>query len=207
MRSSAPLLLALGLALHGAPLRGQNAGATTEAATLQPGDSIRLTVWGEPTLSGGFIVTPDSSIGHPLYREVKVAGIPIPQVRQRIHQFLARDKKEVDFVVEPIFRVLVGGEVRQPSVYAVPMATTVAEVVSLAGGPTERGRLNKVRLLRGGRAVHLDLNDPSLSDATRPVHSGDRITVGRSGNFFRDVIGPLSSLSALAVSFAVLLRQ
>lgn len=205
--TTAPLLIPLGLALHGAPLRGQSDAATTEAATLQPGDSLRIVVWGDPALSGGFIVTPDSSIGHPLYREVKVAGIPIPEVRQRIHQFLARDKKEVDFVIEPIFRVAVVGEVRQPSVYVVPMATTVAEAVALAGGPSERGRLSKVQLVRGVRDLRLDLNNPKSSDALMAVHSGDRITVGRAGNFFRDVISPLLSLTAAAASLVVVFRQ
>jgi polysaccharide export outer membrane protein len=187
--------------------QGQTAAAAADEATLQPGDSLRIVVWGDPTLSGGFIVTADSVIGHPLYREVKVVGLPIPQLRQRLYQFLAREKKEVDFVIEPIFRVAVVGEVRQPSVYVVPMATTVSEAVARAGGPSERGRLSKVRLLRAGRSLELDLNDPKSSDATMAIHSGDRIIVGRAGNFFRDVMSPLLSLTAAAASLVVVFRQ
>src|SRR5215218_6153155 len=40
----------------------------TEAVSLSPGDSVRITVWRKPEFSGDFIVAPDGTISHPLYR-------------------------------------------------------------------------------------------------------------------------------------------
>src|SRR5437016_2136635 len=50
---------------------------------LSPGDAIRIIVWRNAELSGEFTIAPDGSITHPLYREIKIAGLPIPQVEER----------------------------------------------------------------------------------------------------------------------------
>ena len=41
---------------------------------LRPGDMLRITVWRHPEMSGDFAVAPDSTLVHPLYQAVRVAG-------------------------------------------------------------------------------------------------------------------------------------
>jgi polysaccharide export outer membrane protein len=178
-----------------------------DEARLQPGDRVMVTVWRKPELSGESVVTVDSTLSHPLYQTIKVVGVPLPVVKERMVAFLAQYEQNPLLTIEPLFRVTVGGEVRQPNVYSLARSATVAQAVAGAGGPTDRGRLNKVRLYRAGKQYQLDLNDPRSEQATMPIQSGDNVIVGRSHNFFRDVLAPGASLTAAILSIVVIVRQ
>src|SRR6266540_7029298 len=165
---------------------------------LRPGDALRIDVWRHPELSGEFVVAPDSALAHPLYQVVKVAGLPLPVVRQRLDSLLARYEQGVQFVVEPLLPVTVAGEVRQPNLYRLPQGTTVAQAVAKAGGPTELGRLDKVRVIRRGGAMVINLANGYSRYGTLPIASGDQVLVTRrsSFNLLRDVLYPAASLTA-----------
>lgn len=177
-------------------------------AVLRPGDLVRIEVWRQPELSGEFSVGRDSSIVHPLYRDVRVGGIPLAEAEARIRTFLTRYETDPQFVVEPIFRVAVGGEVRQPNLYSLSPAVRVAEAVALAGGPTDRGRMDRVRLVREGRIQVLDLTDPEGEGIRMTIRSGDEIMVHRRTSIFRDYVAPVASITgaALAIVNFVLVR-
>lgn len=175
---------------------------------LVPGDLVRVTVWQKPELSGEFMVNPEGSLAHPLYQEVQVVGVPLSVAKTRLRDFLASTfTKDPLITMEPLFRVTVGGEVRQPNLYSVPRGTTVAQVVALAGGVSERGKASKVHLLRGGKDTRVDLTGSNPETANLTLLSGDQIIVGRGHNFFRDVLGPFASLTAAVVSVIVVFRQ
>jgi len=68
-------------ALFLVPLSSVSGQRTTRALSdpvLRPGDVLRITVWRHPEMSGEFVVAPDSTLVHPLYQVVKVAGAPLP---------------------------------------------------------------------------------------------------------------------------------
>jgi protein involved in polysaccharide export with SLBB domain len=71
-------------------------------------------------LSGDFTVAANGTINHPLYREVQVTGIPMSAVEDRLRTFLARYATNPQFVVLPLVKIIVGGEVRNPNVFSVP---------------------------------------------------------------------------------------
>lgn len=191
------------LVSHAPVLSGQD-GAS--AATIAPGDLLQITVWRREELSGKFVVAPDGSISHPLYRELHVAGLSLPQIEQRIRTFLLKYETTPELVVVPLFRIIVGGEVRQPNVYTIPPGTTIGEAIAQAGGPTERGRLDRVRLSRrDGSTSVLDLTQSRQEIARTVLLSGDAITVARRRNIFQDVIAPSSSvLGAVAAIVGVI---
>jgi polysaccharide export outer membrane protein len=184
------LLVAVLLA---APPLAAQAPATGEGV-LSPGDIIRITVWRKPEMSGEFTIAPDGSIAHPLYQEVHVSGLPLDSAIARVRAFLARDEANPAFILAPMLRVAVGGEVRQPNLYSLPPTTTIAQAVALAGGPTERGRLDRVRVSRAGGVITLDLAQPSATVARLAIRSGDQILVLRRRDFVRDVVAPASSI-------------
>lgn len=194
------LLLPVGLA-------GQAPESQGEGPTLQPGDRVRIVVWRQPELSGEFDVAPDGSITHPLFRQVRVADLPISAVEQRLRDFLERFEANPQFVVEPLLRIATAGEVRLPSLYSLPAGTTVAQAIITAGGPTEFGRLDRVRVVRGGEEIRGDLTDPADPLLEMPVHSGDQIVVGRRRAFFRDVIWPAATISGSLATFALLIER
>lgn len=174
---------------------------------LLPGDVIGLTVWRRPEFTGEYLVSYDGSISHPLLREVQVAGISLREIDKRLASFLSRYDATPAFVVAPLIRVAVGGEVRQPQVYNVPPGTTVAEAIARAGGAGERGDLQRVKLVRGTTAESLDLTILDDRTVRLQVRSGDQIMVGRRRNFLRDVAGPTASVIAAAVSLISIFVQ
>ena len=188
----------LALVVFAAPLAAQ---AQVDGPVMQPGDVLRITVWENEAMSGDVTVGPDGALMHPLYRQLRVAGVPMPEVEARMRTFLERFVNNPQFVAEPLLRVAVGGEVRQPNLYSLAPGTTVAQAVVLAGGPTERGRLDRVRLVRGGRESQLDLTDPASPMAATTIQSGDQFYVARRDpNVFREYIAPAGGLLAAVVS-------
>lgn len=69
--------------------------------------------------------------------------------------------------------VVVFGQVRSPGVYPIGTATTVVEVLALAGGVSDRGAANRIKILRttGGKKVEVKAK---LSDVVKP---GDTLIV------------------------------
>src|SRR5256714_10953066 len=144
---------------------------------LRPGDMLRITVWRHPEMSGDFAVAPDSTLVHPLYQAVRVAGAPLSAVRERLRGLLVTYEQGVDFVIEPLFAVTVAGEVRQPNLYQLPQGTTFAQAIARAGGPTELGRLDKVRVIRRDSSMVIDLGRGYSRYEGLPIASGDQVLV------------------------------
>jgi polysaccharide export outer membrane protein len=184
----------------------------TEQVTLSPGDSIRVSVWRRPEFSGDFIVGPDGTITHPLYRAVRVGGVTFSTAEANLRTFLARFEQDPQFVAEPLVRVAVSGEVGRPQVFAVRPQTSIAEAVAQAGGPTQFGRRERVRVLRrdpdGGQSeILVSLLDPSSTSGTGRVRSGDQIVVDRRRSFFREVFLPALGVLGSAASIYLVIDR
>jgi polysaccharide biosynthesis/export protein len=192
--------------------RTQSPDSRAEQVTLAPGDSVRVVVWRKPEMSGDFIVAPDGSITHPLYQTVRVGGVPFPTAEANLRAFLARFEQDPQFVLEPLMRIAVSGEVERPAVFAVRPETSIAEAVAQAGGPNPNGKRDQVRVLRreaGGRQREFFVNllDPEGSSATVRVHSGDQIVVDRRKSFFHDIFLPALSVVGSAASIYIVVDR
>jgi polysaccharide export outer membrane protein len=75
--------------------------------------------------------------------------------------------------VPPKLNVYVSGQVRSPGAYPVGQETTVRQVLSLAGGPSEFGAANRVKILRveNGKEIEIKVE---LNDLVKP---GDTVVV------------------------------
>jgi polysaccharide export outer membrane protein len=198
------LLLIAGL-LATATARAQT-GATIEG--LNPGDQVRIVVWRNTELSGDFTVAANGTLMHPLYREVQVTGIPIATVEDRLRTFLARFTTNPQFVISPLVKVVVSGEVRAPNVLSVPPETTVAQAIVLAGGPTAAAKLGHVRLLRDRQEIIVDLRRADSQAASLQIRSGDQIMIPTTKNILRDFIGPVTStVGAVAAITSIFWRR
>jgi polysaccharide export outer membrane protein len=193
-------------------VKAQTPDSRVEQVTLAPGDSVRVVVWRKPELSGDFIVAPDGSITHPLYRTVRVGGVPFATAEANLRTFLARFEQDPQFVLEPLVRVAVSGEVGRPQVFAVRPETSIAEAVAQAGGPTPAAKRDQVRVLRqepGGRQreFYVNLLDPASSVGTIRVHSGDQIVVDRRRSFFREIFLPAIGVLGSAASIYLVIDR
>lgn len=189
---------------HGA-LHAQSSEVPVAPAVLQAGDAVRITVWEHEELTGEFEITGDGTIAHPVYRTVQAAGVPRDALERSIGDLLRRFDTTPQFVVQPLFRVVVGGEVRQPSLYLLSPETTVAQAVGLAGGVTERAKLEEVVLFRNGAETIIDLTRAEAGTGQVPVRSGDQIFVRRRVSFFREYVAPAGSITAALVAIVGLL--
>lgn len=181
------------------------APAAGSAVVLVPGDGLRVGVWRQAELSGEFMIAADSTLRHPLYRAIKVAGVPMELVEQRMRSYLQQLEANPQFVLEPLLQVTVSGEVRSPSIYTLPPEVTVAQAVVRAGGATEAARTDHVRLRRGGQEYVVDLTYPDLEAAQTPIRSGDQIIVPRRFNFFRERVAPVMGAVTSTASFLYLI--
>lgn len=177
-------------------LMGQTPGGDTGSG-LQPGDLVQVVVWARPELSGEFTVAQDGSLGHPLYRQIRVTDIPVSQVEERLESFLRQYEANPQLVVQPLYHVAISGPVMQPGIYNLPPGTTMSQAITRAGGITESGKRDDVRLIRNAEEIELDMTEAEAIQM--PIQSGDQIMVrasGGAGAFVR-VILPLLQTGAI----------
>jgi polysaccharide biosynthesis/export protein len=194
------------------PVLAQETRAATGQSVLAPGDSVRIVVWRKPEFSGDFVVAPNGTITHPLFRAVQVANIPFATAEANLRRFLTRFEENPEFVMEPLIRVAISGEVGRPQVFALRPETTIAEAVARAGGTTEVGNRNKIRVLRldtNGQQNELliNLTDPTGASSRIPVQSGDQIIVDRRRSFTRDVLLPTLGVIGSIASLGLLIDR
>jgi polysaccharide export outer membrane protein len=212
MRTLAALALLIAVVVFSTPAAAQVANARAEQSVLTPGDSVRIVVWRKPEFSGDFVVAPDGTITHPLFRSVRVAGLPFATAEANLRTFLGRFEESPQFVMEPLIRVAVSGEVTRPLVFAARPETTIGEAVARAGGTTPNGARNRIRVLRlepNGQQQQLVLNlaNPSQTEATFPVRSGDQIVVDRRKSFLRDIVLPTLGVIGSIASLGLLIDR
>jgi len=152
---------------------------------------VRLSVWRQPELSGEFVVLADGRLAHPLLQAVRVSDVRFVEATSRMRSVLGRYDAEPQFVMEPLVRVILGGEVQRPDRYMLPPETDVAQAVAVAGGLTQLGRREQVRLFRGNEEFVFDLGVLASGAQSTLVQSGDQILVDRRSTVFRDYVAPI----------------
>lgn len=177
------------------------------APTLRQGDLVELQVMNRPELSGQFRVNRFGTLAHPLYRDVRVEGIPLDRVEEQFRTILSQTERDPRLWVQPLFRVNLGGEVLQPGQYHLPPGSTLLDAIHLAGGLT-RDAKPELELVRESVTRHLMLRDPSIDGGGAPIQSGDEIAVLRESNFnfMTQVFLPLMTTAATVASIINLSR-
>ena len=172
---------------------------------LRPGDAVKLTVWKAPEFDGEFAVLPNGTLAHPYLRDLVIAGMSLTEVQAALERRVRTENAFAQVVVQPLLRVIVGGEVRTPNLYRNPAGTSVAEAIILAGGTTEWANPRRVTLVRDGRSIILDLTAPTGPASRIAVESGDQLLVARRGLTFRESVLPYVTVLGSAASIATLI--
>lgn len=152
--------------------------AAGDAYVLGNGDRLRVTVFGEPELSGEFLVDGTGHVSLPLVGEIDATG----QTVRDFQSALATQLVEKDLLVAPRvsaevinfrpFYIL--GEVRKPGEYPYTDALTVMNAIATAEGFTYRANKRSV-FVRG--ANELEERRVRLTPTLR-VQPGDTIRIG-----------------------------
>lgn len=136
-------------------------------------DVLGFTIWDHPELTipagefrgaevQGHLVGVDGTVFFPYVGVVDVAGLTVPEIRERISQGLSHyiqnpqlDVRVVDFRSQ---RINVTGEVMIPRIVQITdMPKTLVEALSEAGGRTPTGSLSRVQVTRDGIVTSHDL--------------------------------------------------
>ncbi len=121
---------------------------------LNPGDTVRLVVYGDETLTGDYMLDKRGVITIPLIDEVPAAGLTKAELQEAIvarfnsENFIENPHITIDLTALQPFYIL--GEVNTPGSYAYQPSLDVFKAVALAGGYTPRAAKNKVIISRNG---------------------------------------------------------
>jgi Polysaccharide biosynthesis/export protein/SLBB domain len=134
---------------------------------IQPGDKIKVIVYGEENLGGVFDVDPDGTVSLPLAGTVKAAGRTRRELEKEItgkyrSEYLQNPQVTVDFAAFRPFYVL--GEAEHPGEYAYKAGTTVLDAITTAGGPSYRASRSLFRVKHAGE---FEWKEYAQSSATR----------------------------------------
>jgi protein involved in polysaccharide export with SLBB domain len=202
----APLLMAQApQTASDSEVRSATEMAPSMSVKLRTGDAVRMLVWRQPDFSGEFTVLPDGSLAHPLLRDAKVSDVQFQDALRRMRSVLQRYDADPQFVAEPLVRVTVGGEVVRGARYYLPPETDVAQAVAEAGGITDMGRRDRVRLFRGTEAYVFDLGSTESGADRVLIQSGDQILVDRRNTVGRDIVQPVAAVIGATASIISLI--
>lgn len=172
---------------------------------LRAGDLLKVVVYREKEFSGEYLIDNNGNVQIPGLGEFRVAGLDPTQVKARFVEALRqRGFSQPELSVQPLVRVSVLGEVRQPALYPVEPGTSLIQLVTLAGGPLDRADLKKTRVVRDGRAFVVDLQSAlSGSAAGRVVlYSNDLVVVPRKSGLTREAISFALTTATAAITVA-----
>lgn len=172
---------------------------------LGTGDKLRVTVFGQPDMSGEFAVDAAGQVTVPLVGAVDAARLTVSELTKAITDRLAKDflvdpKVSVDVLNYRPFYVL--GEVKSPGSYAYVVGINVRQAIAIAGGFNRRAKTSAVTLYRDGRTgqkgatltevdrqligerfgqrqAHQLVEEEFEADLDAPVLPGDTIDVDR----------------------------
>jgi polysaccharide export outer membrane protein len=118
---------------------------------LDTGDRLRISVYGQPSLSRIYSVDQTGNVPFPLIGSVRARGRTAIELGRAIRSRLARDFVRDPFVTVDVAQnrpFFILGEVRLPGQYSFVSGMTVETAVAIAGGYTERASERRFRITR-----------------------------------------------------------
>lgn len=151
-------------------------GAAISQYRLGSGDELRVTVFGEDSMTGNYKVDGAGMISLPLIGNVQAGNLTVPELQMRIAQhlsqgFLLNPRVSVQVMNYRPFFIL--GEVNRPNQYPYVEGMKVINAVAMAGGFTYRANEDNMYIVHG--------NDPTRTkqpaNPSSFVMPGDTIEV------------------------------
>jgi polysaccharide export outer membrane protein len=204
---AAVLLIAAFAASSAAPQQDPIVTSSISDYTLRPGDVLRIEVWGREEFSGQFQIDENGRFRYPVLGDFDTGELTVAQVRDSIQAGLETLFNAPFVTVSPRFRVAVLGEVRAPGLYTVDPTLTAIDVVALAGGAGPDGNANKIRLVRGGEAAEMGVEEAmrGLTLAEIGIRSGDQVYVPRKSITTQEWF-LIVQVAQIALSVAILIN-
>jgi polysaccharide export outer membrane protein len=161
----------------GTGITGAGGAADSGSYRLNPGDKMRIIVYGQNHLTGDYSLDNAGMLSFPLAGQIKAAGMTPGELERSIKSKLDPDyirgaSVSVEVASKRPFYII--GEVRNPGSYPYVSGISVFNAVALAGGYTYRARENSFYIKRtdnNGKIVRV------LADSNSVIRPGDTIQV------------------------------
>ena len=151
-------------------------------------DLLSIVYWRDKDMSTDTQVRPDGKITLPLINEVLAAGLTPEQLRERLTTESKKymEDANITVVVRQINsrRVFIVGQVSKPGPYALTSATSVMQLIAIAGGLSEYANAKKIMIMRtqNGKQVSLPFNYKDVSGGKKlqqniDLKPGDTVVV------------------------------
>jgi polysaccharide export outer membrane protein len=176
-----------GLPANTALVQNGASPATSPAYRIGPDDSLQITVWKEPSLSGTFLVRPDGMISLVLLGDVRAAGVTpmhlASDITERLKKFLQDPLVAVTVQQANSQKVYILGEVQHVGPLEMSTDMSPLQAIAAAGGLTPYANKGKIYILRGpaGKQQKIPFNYKKalkgVPNSSPQLMAGDTIVV------------------------------
>jgi polysaccharide export outer membrane protein len=159
---------------------------SADQSTIGPGDTLKITVLGEPDQSKQVVVDDDGRISLPLVKDFQVSGLTTSAaadaIAEKLKAFIKNPDVTVEMAAKALKRVTLNGQVKTPGVYPIERGTRLMQVIGLAGGLLESANTSGVSVTRSGQAQPITCNLQTFiaggdEAANVVLQDGDVVTV------------------------------
>jgi polysaccharide export outer membrane protein len=156
-------------------------GSPGDSNKLGPNDRLRVTVFGQPTLTGEYTLDGNGVLAFPLIGNVPANGVTTNQLQQAIAgklepDYLVNPNVSAEIVTRRPFYVI--GEVQKPGNYPYVSDITAVNAIAMAGGFTRRARKNDFyirRLDKDGKMVRIEASAGTVLQAGDTLEVRERV--------------------------------
>ena len=156
-------------------------GTGRDSNKLGPNDRLRITVFGQPTLTGEYTLDGNGVLAFPLIGNVPANGSTTTELQQKIAaklqpEYLVNPNVSAEIVNRRPFYVI--GEVLKPGNYPYVSDITAVNAIAMAGGFTRRARKNDFyirRLDKHGKMVRIEANSGTVLQAGDTLEVRERL--------------------------------
>ena len=163
------------------PMAVAGGGSPGDSNKLGPNDRLKITVFGQPTLTGEYTLDGNGVLAFPLIGNVPANGSTTSELQQKIAAKLSPDymvnpNVSAEIVNRRPFYVI--GEVLKPGNYPYVTDMTAVNAIAMAGGFTRRARKNDFyirRLDKDGKMVRIEANAGTILQAGDTLEVRERL--------------------------------
>src|SRR6195256_70798 len=163
------------------PMAAGEAASGRDSNKLGPNDRLRITVFGQPTLTGEYTLDGNGVLAFPLIGNVPANGSTTIQLQQAIAaklqpDYMVNPNVSAEVITRRPFYVI--GEVQKPGNYPYVTDMTAVNAIAMAGGFTRRARKNDFyirRLDKDGKVVRIEPNVGTVLQAGDTLEVRERV--------------------------------